>query len=152
MRCPRCETDLRPLSLPELGESQLHLCERCEGTWYPLGSLAALGQSDRQSVERTDLAVSLVGDKQVDLEKAVDCPGCGLPMNRFTFSLAPEVKLDECLEHGIWLDDGELGTILDSIADAHRDVAASEQNKEGEAPGQPFAFTLRVLDALLSKS
>ena len=149
MRCPRCHIDLRPVNV---SETHVYLCDECEGAWYPVGSLTAVGQTSRESVAGTELAVSLVGDKLVDLEHAARCPICRIIMNRYTFSLAPEVKLDECLEHGTWLDDGELGTIMDSIAAAHADIASLRRAKDGEAAGEPFAFTLRVLNALLSRA
>jgi Zn-finger nucleic acid-binding protein len=137
--------------LPDLEEIRVHLCDRCEGAWYPLGSLSAVGQTSRLSVAQTDLSVSLIPDKKTDLEATARCPVCADTMSRFTFSLAPEVKLDECLEHGTWLDDGELGTILDSIAEVHADMASFRQSKDGHQ-SEPFAFTARVLKALLSRA
>ena len=154
MRCPRCNLALRVVDLPENGGVSVHLCDKCEGAWYPRGSLSAVGQGGREVVSDSDLVVSLVADTNTDLEPATHCPVCAEAMNRFTFSLAPEVKLDECVEHGTWLDDGELGTILDSIAAAHADVAALRQGRDGAdgTAGEPFTFTLRVLNALLSRA
>jgi Zn-finger nucleic acid-binding protein len=40
---------------------------------------------------------------------AVDCPICHAPMSRETFKGVP---IDACEAHGIWLDSGELETIL----------------------------------------
>lgn len=152
MRCPRCRLPLRPVDVPEDGGLTIHLCDKCEGAWYPRGSLSALGQSGRGTVTRSDLVVSLVADTNTDVEPVTHCPVCAEGMNRFTFSLAPEVKIDECVEHGTWLDDGELGTILDSIAEAHSDIAAMRRARDGDGQVEPFTFTIRVLNALLSRA
>lgn len=155
MRCPRyCEVDLRVVTLPELGEDvKVHLCDVCQGAWYPLGSLLRVGQCGRLSVERSELAQSLTGQKleSVDLEHPVRCPDCNQPMNRFTFSLAPTVKVDECLEHGTWLDDGELGPILDSIAESERDVADLRviMADDSDTVEHLHAFNMRLLNTLL---
>lgn len=166
MRCPRnCDVELRPLTLPELDGAQIHLCPQCEGAWYPHGALTSVGQSSAQLLAGTDLSVSLVGDKleHVDLEAAVGCPVCQQTMSRFSYSLAPEVKIDECFEHGTWLDDGELGTIIESVAASREDLERyrqdisamrQEMGMDGVARGatlNPFAATLRLLNWMFTK-
>jgi Zn-finger nucleic acid-binding protein len=164
MNCPRkCGGELRKVLLPELNDAEIYLCTDCEGTWYPSGALTAVGQSPLSAIETSQLSVSLVADKleKIDLEADVDCPVCQQKMTRFSYSLAPEVKIDECLDHGTWLDDGELGTIINSIAETQSDIREyrqkiqekrKEMNIDGVARGgsNPFALTIRVLNALFS--
>ncbi len=150
MRCPRCQLPLRSVLLPASGAVQVHLCEKCEGAWYPLGSLTQVGRTTRESLNTSELSVSLVADQEVDVEAAARCPVCQEQMNRFTFPMAPEVKIDECLDHGTWLDDGELGSIIDSVSEAHRGLAELRDARQ-DPSGEPFVFTLKVLNTLLAR-
>lgn len=166
MRCPRkCEAELQPVKFAELGGAEVYLCPQCEGGWYPHGSLTAVGQSTPEAIEGSDLGVSLVGDKleNVDLDADVECPVCSQVMNRFSYTLAPKVKIDECFEHGTWLDDGELGAIVDAIATSTASVTKyrqdiremrKEMDMDGIAKGgsvlNPIALSLRILNSLFS--
>lgn len=142
--------------LPASGAVEVHMCEKCEGAWYPLGSLTRVGRTTRESLNTSELSVSLVADQEVDVEAAARCPVCEAQMNRFIFPLAPEVKIDECLDHGTWLDDGELGSIIDSVTEAHLglDELRRSRGAEGSSSeeGEPFVFTLKVLNTLLARS
>ncbi len=168
MQCPRqCGGELRQVVLENLGGAEVYLCAECEGAWYPHGSLGAVGQSSVDALEESALAVSLEGDKleKVNLEADAACPVCSKTMERFSYLLAPAVKLDECPEHGTWLDDGELGEIVDAVAISTSKMARyrddikemrKEMNLDGIAKGgsvlNPIALTMRVLNHLFSKN
>ena len=147
-----------------LEQAEVHICPECEGGWYPHGALTAVGQS---SLIGTELEASLVGDKleKVDLDADVQCPVCSEVMSRFSYTLAPQVKIDECFEHGTWLDDGELGAIVDAVAASSASMARyrqdiqdmrKEMDMDGIAKGgsvlNPIALSIRVLNALFSKN
>jgi Zn-finger nucleic acid-binding protein len=153
--------------LPECGGAEVHLCPECEGAWYPHGSLSQVGQAPAEQIEGTDLSVSLIADKleKIDLEADVACPVCQNVMSRFSYTLAPKVKIDECFEHGTWLDDGELGAIVEAVKTSTESMAKyregiQEMRQEmdidgiakGSSPLHPIALTLRLLNALFSKS
>jgi Zn-finger nucleic acid-binding protein len=85
-------------------------------------------------------------------------------MSRFSYSLAPQVKIDECFDHGTWLDDGELGTIIEAVAHSSADMAKYRQgisdmrqqmDIDGIARGgsalNPVAATLRLLSWMFVK-
>ena len=36
------------------------------------------------------------------------------------------IELDECSEHGVWLDDGELGTLMQYLTELDKRVSAKE--------------------------
>jgi Zn-finger nucleic acid-binding protein len=125
-----------------------------------------VGQASVEDIEATELAVSLVGDKleKIDVNADVQCPICSQVMTRFSYTLAPQVKLDECFEHGTWLDDGELGTIINAITTSAANMAEyrkgikdmrEEMDMDGVAKGgspfNPIALTMRFLNAMLSK-
>lgn len=167
MQCPRqCPEPLKPVRLADM-DVTIHLCTRCEGAWYPRGCLADVGQSPPELIAASDLVVCLVGDKLeiIDQEAEVACPECAQTMNRFSYALAPKIKLDECQEHGTWLDDGELGAMLQAIEESSAEMARYREGIEdmrkkmdiegiirGTSPYNPFALTLRLLHSLFSRS
>ena len=39
------------------------------------------------------------------------CPGCRQDMERYVYAMESGVVIDQCDDHGVWLDDGELARI-----------------------------------------
>ncbi len=110
-----------------LAESRLKTCPNCEGTWYPGEALSAVTDHSLSELQESPLRPSLVADRlqSVDLEKPIDCPVCARPMMRYRYTMTCDVVLDECLEHGVWLDDGELGTLMAFLEQLYRGVDQS---------------------------
>lgn len=107
MNCPRCPGELRPAG-------PAFLCRGCEGCWFEGDKLEAV-LADGE-VAGTPLAVTLVADEHgVQLESSVTCPRCARVMYRYEYGDSG-VELDACPQHGVWLDDGELGVLLDYAA------------------------------------
>lgn len=164
MNCPRCNNKLGILKFPNLGDAEVHLCPGCEGSWYSRSSLVAfMARSERADVESTELAPTLVGDRldNIDLEAPVHCPECNQEMSRFSYALAPNVELDECPAHGIWLDDGELGIVFDQVFFRNETLKEKRLQLTAERPEadgrpiakgaiNPYGLTLRVLKSLSS--
>lgn len=167
MDCPRCQTQLKAITLPELDDAKVYLCPNCEGGWYPQPSLEDLTlESNRAAVEKTELAPTLVADQleKIDLDAPVSCPECGQEMKRYSYPLAPDTALDRCEEHGAWLDDGELGVMLEQIEanqklleQTRKGVAEAREEMDigGIAKGSrfnPIGMTLRVLNAVFGST
>ena len=127
MNCPRCSTALTEI---EIEGSSVQACSHCEGAWYPDEALGSVTDHSFSELKETDLSPSLVPDKlaRVDLEEPVACPVCAVQMSRYTYSLTCPIELDECPEHGVWLDDGELGTLMQYLTDLDKRV----DQKQGE--------------------
>lgn len=125
LSCPRCETSLREA---QLEESLLHTCPSCEGTWYPEAALSSVTDHSLNELKNSVLQPSLVADRleTIDLDKPISCPVCAKGMIRYRYTMSCDVVLDECLEHGIWLDDGELGTLMTFLEDLYRGVEESK--------------------------
>lgn len=117
---------------------QAFLCRGCEGCWFDGKNLESLLQSYEQIVG-TPLGVTLVADEHgVNLDSSVSCPRCARTMRRFEYGGDSRVILDACPEHGVWLDDGELGLLLEYVAVREGDF----DNLPGDAalPRIPPAF------------
>lgn len=131
MKCPRCETEMRDA---QVEESFLKTCPKCEGTWYPGEALGTITDHSLSELKESALQPTLEADKLeiVDLEKPIDCPVCSRPMMRYRYTMTCDVVLDECLDHGVWLDDGELGSLMSFLEELYQ---GAENSRDKLAAG-----------------
>lgn len=103
--CPRCEIALKKARLGLI-------CRKCDGCWLKFDELdKALGAKDEE-LASWGLKNTLVPDKtSVDLSFSISCPICTEKLRRFPYLVDSGVLVDVCKQHGMWLDDGELGAI-----------------------------------------
>lgn len=95
--CPRCGEIL------EDAFDGVMLCVRCEGIWLPVREVVhAFG--DRQWPEATSMW----------WRNQLECPWCTIAGERQTMSAAMvgSLLIDRCARHGLWLDRGELGRLM----------------------------------------
>ncbi len=168
MLCPRqCGIELRPIKVEGI-PAEINLCEKCEGAWYSQEALGAITDANSIELASSELGVVLVADhlETADLDQPLNCPVCGQGMARFSYALSPDLKIDECMDHGTWLDDGELGTILEQLAlrekefqpapEQEAERAAAQAELDAAAKGgsilNPFSLTIRALNALFSRN
>lgn len=130
MNCPRCSTELTSVSIEA---AEVRACGNCEGTWYPDEALAEVTDHTFSELKQTPLAQSMVPDQlaKVDLDEPISCPECGEQMSRYTYSLTCPIVLDECIEHGVWLDDGELGTLMQYLTELDKRVSEKQDQLLG---------------------
>lgn len=123
MLCPRCQTALKAV---EIDSTEVYACPQCEGAWYPDEALGSVTDHTFSELKGTELCHTLVPDKlaRVDLDKSINCPVCSEKMMRYNYSLTCPIELDECPAHGVWLDDGELGTLMQYLTDLDKRVGA----------------------------
>jgi Zn-finger nucleic acid-binding protein len=112
--CPRCSTELNEVEAHEAGLAPIgHLCPNCEGVWIGTGTLDALSRLPVEGLDQSSFKPTLEADHpDVDLSKPINCPLCSKKLERYVFCSDSGVVVDRCLEHGLWLDDGELGQVL----------------------------------------
>ena len=168
MLCPRqCGVELRPINIEGV-PVEVHLCQKCEGAWYPQEVLAEVTDVGCGALAASDLSVVLEADhlEAVDLEQPLNCPVCAQAMSRFSYALSPELKIDECIDHGTWLDDGELGTIMQKLSQRENELkvvypelaaeraeaqAELDEAARGGSVLNPFSLTIRALNAIFSR-
>jgi Zn-finger nucleic acid-binding protein len=115
--CPRCHIPLQTVDL-QLGEKFLiERCPRCLGLFFDPGELEAFLETAVTRVHAIDPQrlnevqnVKRSGEYPVSY---IDCPVCRRLMNRVNFGTRSGVIADQCREHGIWLDGGELRQIME---------------------------------------
>ncbi|HET9623291.1 MAG TPA: zf-TFIIB domain-containing protein [Kofleriaceae bacterium] len=104
--CPRCgELLTRALE----GVSS---CVRCEGLWIAPATLDAAFGNPRWPVGQT-----------LWWRSTLDCPECAFEGKQtlMTARMANDVLVDQCPDHGLWLDRGELARLMGAAVD---DLAA----------------------------
>jgi Zn-finger nucleic acid-binding protein len=94
---------------------QVHFCGTCWGYWLTRNQLDQItagvkyrfGKREARTIEET---LDSHGDanRQGSELKAVPCPVCGVEMKRNRYQANCPVQIDECDQHGLWLDTGEI--------------------------------------------
>ncbi len=111
-RCPRCDKELTHF---EYGEIVLDTCPVCEGFWLDTREFNQLTSERRvfadESIPYEYKRPSLPNDAGY-----LACPLCESMMHRKNFRKISGVLIDQCRDHGIWLDPGELEHIRCFVA------------------------------------
>ncbi len=103
--CPTCRVDLVEA---EVAERPARLCERCRGLLIEPSVVRALFHQVSKEAGRERAMPELMEHEFGDPPRP--CAVCGEPMRREFFDW---LQLDECEEHGIWFDAGELDELLE---------------------------------------
>ena len=121
--CPRCEIALKKARLGLI-------CRKCDGCWLKFDELdQALAATDEQLIS-WGLKATLVPDKSAaDLSLSISCPICLEKLRRFPYLVDSGVMVDVCKQHGMWLDDGELGAIRSYLQ--YTGVTVTPEKKQG---------------------
>ena len=112
MLCPRCQLTLRP---QDYEGQDVRFCDACWGYWMRREQLDAIVEDrtfqfsprERKVVERE--AHDSANQNWFDHEsEIIACPECGESMNKAKYAQNCPIEIDECAEHGVWLDPGEV--------------------------------------------
>lgn len=112
MDCPRCRLSL---SQQEYEGENISFCSTCWGHWLTRSQLDNIvnnvqykfSKFERDAVFDT-IADKGDADRQGSEAQPVNCPECGNLMERKRYESQCPVQIDECTNHGIWLDTGEI--------------------------------------------
>ncbi|MCD6496857.1 MAG: zf-TFIIB domain-containing protein [Deltaproteobacteria bacterium] len=137
LSCPRCAVPLRRRTTDGL---DMYECPECCGLW--------LGNDDFDAVRRKKVAefeqypVPREETKARRLEPVLylKCPECGVLMNRVNFAKRSGVIIDQCREHGVWLDDEELERIARFISEGGLVTASKAQARETSRLAEQRSF------------
>lgn len=108
--CPRCKVAL--IGMPVGGGAHAEVCTRCHGIFASPRTWTRFWRSPEtvRDLERR-FPLRAAG---CSLMEFVHCSTCGREMERARFAGTSSIVIDVCtLGHGIWLDAGELGQVLD---------------------------------------
>lgn len=111
--CPRCK---KPLDVHIAGEEEYDLCPECGGMWLDRGEFH-LVTTEYDVYRKENLGEEYRRAPVRDPVEYIPCVRCHKLMNRKNFGRISGVIIDECGNHGVWLDAGELEKIRHFIAD-----------------------------------
>jgi Zn-finger nucleic acid-binding protein len=112
MDCPRCNLLLADA---EYEGQQVQFCGTCWGYWMTRSQLdqivgAAMYRFGSEEVRTVADVLRSDGDanRQGTERDKVRCPVCSGEMKQGNFRRDCPVRVDECDQHGLWLDTGEI--------------------------------------------
>lgn len=111
--CPDCGIPLQAVHVDTGGGIfVIERCERCFGLFFDVGEVPAfLEASVSPAFDINWREITNINEERVRANRAIcykKCPECGVLMNRVNFAAMSGVVVDQCKEHGMWLDNGEL--------------------------------------------
>ncbi len=114
-------------------------CKEYRGIFFDPGEVEAMFQSAVAHVYDVDFQeLAALSEKPRRAPRRpvqyISCPDCGTLMNRKNYGARSGVIVDECREHGIWLDSGELLRLLKWVKAGGR--IHDERRKAREAEEQ----------------
>lgn len=157
--CPRCRGTLR---VREVGGASAIECASCAGLWISAAEFASFCER----AEKQDLATNLERDAsgatkpassvvsgavrgdstaRVPREGYIPCIACGELMQRRNFGGGSGIVIDQCKDHGVWLDHRELERALEFVRRGgllrmrEKEIArlAREAERRRESSGAP---------------
>lgn len=142
-QCPDCRIPLQTIHLTLDGAFAVERCERCFGLFFDPGEVQAFLDASVSTVYEINYQqIVNVQQERGGQERPVryiPCPECGTIMHRVNFGYQSGVVMDQCKQHGVWLDNGELTQLLEwkkaggQLLDEKRKL---ERRKEAERARQ----------------
>lgn len=119
--CPHCNVPMHTIGLDlndGLGEFMIERCEDCFGLFFDPGEIERLLKSavssvfsiNQQLLQNINAERYHAHRKQV---KYIRCPDCNHLMRRINYGHRSGVVIDQCNQHGIWLDNGEITHLME---------------------------------------
>jgi len=153
LRCPRCETNLRPQTV---GKNSMNICTKCGGLWVDKNVFQGIctREEDQEAVlafSQESATPSAQGSAEKPKRAYIPCPECGKLMNHKNFS-GSGIVLDWCRDHGSWFDRQELQQIVRFIHEGGLRKARQREQlrlKDQEDQLRYQEFTLSALERRL---
>ena len=123
LQCPKCCSKLELVSYR--GKS-INKCTSCHGLWLDLENFQILTTEHDVNNDPNISGLYKKGSWNDEL-KYIKCPRCKNIMNRKNFADISGIIIDECSNHGIFLDAGELKRIREFIAGGGLEKASDKK-------------------------
>jgi Zn-finger nucleic acid-binding protein len=115
--CPQCNISLQTVQSIQDDNLTIERCAQCFGLFFDRGELEYVLENSVSHVYEINVE-HIENINQDRYKKPADftylkCPECSVLMNRVNFGYRSAVVVDQCLIHGIWLDNGELTHLME---------------------------------------
>ena len=150
--CPHCAINMQTIDLGVNEPFLIERCDNCLGMFFDPNEVEALIDTHVKHVYEIDhqRIQQIIDEEQITRPasiKYIRCPVCSEIMNRRNFGARSGVIVDECRDHGIWLDGGELGQILKWVKAGGRIHDEKRKLDELKAEQAKLRGKLQSLDA-----
>ncbi|GJM24816.1 MAG: hypothetical protein DHS20C16_12310 [Phycisphaerae bacterium] len=115
--CPHCDEPLHIVQLDVADGFGIDRCLKCHGIFFDPGELEAIIEESVTHVYNVDYPrlAALIEEEGVEADRQITyikCPDCKKMMNRKAYGSRSGVIVDECRNHGVWLDGRELHLLM----------------------------------------
>ncbi|MBI1922509.1 MAG: zf-TFIIB domain-containing protein [Geobacter sp.] len=116
--CPDCTIALQTVRVNTgAGVFAIDRCERCYGLFFDMGEAQAFLEASVTPAFAVNFReIATINEERgsaVRQVRYIKCPECGVLMNRINFGARSGVVVDQCKDHGVWLDNGELVHLME---------------------------------------
>jgi Zn-finger nucleic acid-binding protein len=139
--CPVCHTSMSTIDVGEKVPFLIERCDSCYGLFFDkeeLESMIDMTVKGGRNVNTKLLQELTENPRFVDIIVYRRCPVCRKHMNRKNYGGRSGVIMDECAEHGIWLDPGELRQIMEWVKAGGLKKQEKEEKRVASAPHRPL--------------
>lgn len=151
--CPLCEIPMQTLDLDLDGHFYIEKCARCMSMFFDPNEIETLLEKSVSEVFEVDFRrLTKMTGEHADPETKFryhKCPVCSKHMNRVNFGARSGVIVDQCKDHGLWLEGAELRRLLEwkkaggQILDNRRKVEKKEEKEARKKKGQAAMANMR---------
>lgn len=148
--CPRCKMGLKANSFRG---NEIDICPKCAGMWLDTREFRML-TTERDVYSDASVPYEFLKPPVVVEEGFLPCACCDAFMVRRNFKRISGVMYDECRDHGVWLDPGELDHIRTFIATGGLDKSQDRQIFENSQNIQSLSrqvSDVRLMQKILHK-
>jgi Zn-finger nucleic acid-binding protein len=107
--CPNCGERMIE---ENFGRARVDVCaDGCHGIWFAWDELQLVDRQGKGMGPALERALQ-AEPRDIDDDRVLDCPGCGVELEAGPYAIAPTVRIDQCADcGGIFLDAGELADL-----------------------------------------
>ncbi len=118
LHCPSCEVEMEQIDIGVGEEIIVHRCAACDGVFISEEDLQHTIRHQTGVVHKIDYSILrfILDNPRQEYEADAayrHCPVCAKQMSRTIYAAVSGVMIDRCLEHGIWLDSGEMQQLFE---------------------------------------
>jgi len=125
-QCPKCQKRLQEVAY--FGE-MIDKCKKCQGMWFDSNELDRLKSQMDESIRWIDIDLWKFANRANFKASEFDCPKCQSVMSELTFENS-HTNLEFCINcSGVWLDRGELNTMIKFIQEKTAEQPLGELGK-----------------------
>lgn len=116
--CPACKLEMERINIGIAEDIVIHRCSQCDGMFIGEECLEITIKHQTGVVHKVDYSVLrfILDNPRQEHDAGREyrnCPVCAKRMNKAIYAAVSGVLVDRCLDHGVWLDSGELQQLFE---------------------------------------